>query len=121
MKKLSEVDSEINLLRSEVSMIGNTVTKSEAAKRKRVNKKIDELKHLRLYLQTNPTPQSLNKHLEHLEARRGRIKDESNFQKWLIANPGSSNDVKKARTQYHKELELKHINSQIKTINYLLQ
>jgi len=84
MKKLSEVENEIKDLVSEKISLDKNPDKSfkqKEAGRKKLNKRIDELKHLKLYLQTNPTTESLTKHLSDLEARRARVKDESNFEK----------------------------------------
>jgi len=56
------------------------------------------------------------KALKKAKLKRDLIKDESNFDKWLVADSGRTNDLKKAKTQYYKELDLTHINAQIKTI-----
>ena len=120
MITIKEIDEQIQGLKTEYVAIKNDDFDKEQKAKSRVQKKIDELKQIRLFIETNPTPEALLKHKEVLENKRNLIKDESNFEKWLIADTGRTNDIKKARTQYHKELDLGHVNAQLKTLNYIL-
>jgi hypothetical protein len=123
MITLKEIEEEIGQAQKELSapQEGDTTFEKWQKHKKKAAKKFNELMSLKLFLKQNPKPEDLKAHLTTLEKQREFINNESNFKTWIWNNPGSSNDLKKAKTSYQKEMGLAHINSQIKTLKYLLR
>ena len=122
MIALSEINQQIADIKKDLEgpKEGNETFDKWEKQKKKAAKRLADLNHLRLYLEQNPKPSDLQKHLETLTNKRNLINDPDNFDSWLTSNPSAKNDMKKAKTQYHKEFDLARINSQIKTIQYLL-
>ena len=85
---------------------------------KKINNKIEDLKTIVLYLETNPSEEFIKSEKARLEKQVDAIED--NFQKWL--NSGSSRrHSEKPLKVYYKEMKLEEVTKRLKTINYLLE
>jgi predicted transcriptional regulator len=115
MKTKEKIQEEINQLTDEV------VKKQQENPEKsysRMFKKIEQLRFVKKYAETNPSPEFLNSEVERIE----KIIDSKNaqFNDW-VENllPGSVRE-KEYRTVFNREVGINKLKEQLRTINFLI-
>ena len=113
MKKPEQIQHEINLLFDDIQNRFITTRETNAAKNR-----IQELKQLKLLIESGISEKGLIEHLNKLIEKRVYIKTQidSVKDKIIIQNKNPKREVKKLTKDY----DLKYIEQQIKNLNYLL-
>jgi len=112
MKTTEQVKKEIEEL-----ILQKKDAKTDRALNK-INNRIDFLKTIVLFLETNPSEEYLLSKKLKLEKQCDAIED--NFQKWLNSD-SSRRHLEKPLKVYYKEMKLDDVLKRLKTINYLLE
>lgn len=106
-------------IQKEIDDLRTSITKGITDRQlKKKRERVDELKNLKLYIESNPSEGFIKSEIDRIEKSIERINDFENFKIWRLSQDHS--DQKKLKTQYNKELGLPTLKAQLKTLNYLL-
>lgn len=112
MKTLEYVQQELQ----DAIKLGETgLSKKEA---KVCEKRIKHLYSCRLYLETNPTQEFVQKQFEDVKRKIKIIN--SGFHKWLQNNQKEADGVANPKSKYNTLMGLKNLKAQLNTLDYLL-
>lgn len=120
MKTATELQSEINTI-----LKGFTGEDYYTAEKREINKADRRVKYLKTclyYLETNPSEKFLLEQLAQLKKSVERIKLPENFEAWKTQEmiSDTSLTMPELLTRYKKEMGLKDLETQIKSLQYLL-
>lgn len=115
MKTIGKIELEINDLINDASRIGD-IKKEDVRRKMAIRNRIQYLRKIKAFLETNPSEGYLKKEIKRLESRKTSI--ENGFDS---AYPSMKiNDKKKAKSFYLRENGVSHINVQLETLDYIL-
>lgn len=109
MKTARQVEVRMTELAAEMK------TTTDFQKKVRIGTKIEHLKQIRLYLQTEPTKDAIQNQLNLLNKKLETI--EERFSLWKVQRVGSDDDL---RAQYRRECGVAQLRSQRKTLEFIL-
>jgi len=112
MKTIEKVESE---KRDLINQLPDA--KNDRATNKILNR-IDFLKTIILYLETNPKEEFLQSEKLKLEKQIDNI--DANFNAWILSD-SSRKHLEKPLKTFHKEMKIEDVKKRLKTINYLLE
>src|SRR5689334_12313787 len=110
MKTIKDIDSELSVIQNII------IEKRKDDKDDKCTAwvgKANFLKQVRLYLETNPTAEYLQREIARLETLISNL--ESKFDGWKISNPPDGVPVEKLKSFYNNEMGINHMKSQLKT------
>ena len=113
MKNYDDVSREINIIIKEAKKRGELSTK----KRNDLTKRLDFLKTILLYLNTNPSEELINKEIAKLNKKLEIL--ELRYTTWISENP-EARGLKNPRPAFDTAFEIPRIKNQLKTLNYIL-
>lgn len=113
MKQITDVNKEMGLIIDEYKKtlkIGENVGKI-----KRLDKRFSFLKHMVIYLESNPREEFLKEQKEKILTKISSI--ENGYEEWKVYNEKKHKNPLK---QYRKECGVSDLKNKLKTLNYLL-
>lgn len=116
MKTITKIKALIKDNLAELEVPGVVITKRA---QNAIIRKDKFLKEILMYLETNPKLEFLNKEKERLSTLI--IAKESQFERWSKNICDKSLEVSKRKSTFDRELGIKNLKNQLKTINFILQ
>jgi len=117
MKTINDINKEIEEAHKLLVESSRIDTKKAKNICKRLNKQLRFLKFIKTYLETNPRPEFVQKELESVVLRIGRI--DGGYMIWAAGRALTAyKDPKKA---YTNEMGLPQLKEQMKTLKYILK
>jgi len=113
MKTLLQVTNEIATLARDLKRATDA---NEINAAKGLQSHIDQLKFFKLYLETNPRPESIKKMRDDVNKRLSII--ESRFGQWCT---GKSEDTNVLRARYNSLMNVGELKNKLKALNYLCE
>jgi len=115
MKTVKDVDKDINLIEQNIRENLKEMTGREFNRNKN---KIEKLKHIKLYLENNPSEDFILNEKSRLEILIE--KKERQFNYWKKEVAPRNVDPKKYKSIFNKEVGISDANKFLETINYLI-
>jgi hypothetical protein len=113
MKTDAQIRQEINIIFKEVQRMGIINEK----KRKQPSPRLEELKILKYYLDTNPSQGFIEREVKRLETRLETL--DQRFATWSSESP-KAKGLKNPRAAFDADFKVGKIKSQVRALKYLL-
>lgn len=121
MKRINELQKEIQSILDDIDSVKSATSRETAAKDKREIKKlfkrITYLKTIILYLETNPSEETIKEQKSKLKTLIDNLTDEYNH--YFVINGSPGND-KKIRETYFKMHNMKKLKQQLSNLRFIM-
>jgi len=114
MKTKESIQNEISALQSK----GANKSLFTPSEYKALGRRVEFLRTVLNYLQSEPRMEFIEKQKADLENKLKLIDD--GFKKFIDFRPKDNKDTKQVISEYESQMGVKHIKSQLKTLNYIL-